>query len=293
MNIWITGSAGFLGKRLAHAFKNSGAKVVGFSRRSSEVVDESIVVDLSNSGAVETMRNAATSTGAPDVVIHAASKQPGVGNFAEFVRSNVHATFNLIQGIRDSPPRQIVYTSTLSVYANGVALPVSEEAPPVSPQPYAATKRWSEEVVQCWKQSQVTVLRLPSLYGKGQADSFIDGLARQALRDDPIELFSEGQLIREALHVSDVVSAIVSCVRQSPSAQFCVMNLGCGRPITTFEYAQALTEALGSKSNLIKSNREAPQSNLWADIALARRTIGFNPTELRESMRNYANELRA
>lgn len=293
MNIWITGSAGFLGKRLALAFKDSGARVIGFSRRSSELVDESITIDLSTAAAVDTIRNTVNSLGAPDVIVHAASKQPGAGTFSDFVRSNVHATFNLLQGLRDSPPRQIVYTSTLSVYANGVTLPVSEEAPPVSPQPYAATKRWSEEVMQCWKQSQVTVLRLPSLYGKGQADSFIDGLARVALRGEPIELFSQGELIREALHVSDVVTAIVGCVHQSPGAQFCVMNLGCGRPITTLEYAQALTDALGSKSSLVKSTREAPQSDLWADIALARRTIGFNPTELRESMRNYANELRA
>ena len=293
MNIWITGCAGFLGRRLAQAFRSSGSSVIGLSRRFSEEVDHAVVVDLANASSARTIRETAASFGLPDVVIHAAAKQPGAGTLADFGRANVHTTFNLLQGLKDSPPRQIIYTSTLSVYATGVSLPVGENAPPVASQPYPATKRWAEEVVQCWKESQITVLRLPSLYGLGQADSFIDGLARLALSGETIELFSEGELIREALHVSDIIAAIKQCVAQTPLTQFCLMNLGCGRCISTMEYAGALIEALESQSPLIKSSRKASQTDMWADITLAQRTIGFNPTELRESMRNYANELRA
>jgi len=198
-----------------------------------------------------------------------------------------------MEGFKESPPSQIIYTSTLSVYAPGVRLPASETAPSVAAGSYTATKRWAEEVMQCCIGSQVTVLRLPSLYGEGQADSFIDGLARLALRGEPIELFSRGELIRDALHVSDVVSAIWQCVNQRPAAPFCTLNLGCGRPISTMEYATALVAELGSSSELIRSEIRASQHDLWADISLAQRTIGFQPTQLRESMKTYGDELRA
>jgi len=198
-----------------------------------------------------------------------------------------------MEGFKESPPTQIIYTSTLSVYSPGVRLPVSETAPAVAAGNYAATKRWAEEVMQCWTGSQVTVLRLPSLYGKGQADSFIDGLARLAVHGEPVELFSRGELIRDALHVSDVVSAITQCVNQPPTAPFCTLNLGCGRPISTMEYATALVAELGSSSELMRSQNRASQHDLWADISLAQRTIGFQPTQLKESMKIYGDELRA
>ncbi|HEV8136287.1 MAG TPA: NAD(P)-dependent oxidoreductase [Pyrinomonadaceae bacterium] len=293
MNIWITGSAGFLGQRLTQAFSSAGANVTGLSRRFTPIAATSLQLDLGKVDSVQTIRQASSSVGAPDVVIHAAAKQPGAGSLAEFVQANVHTTFNLLQGLKETPPKQVIYTSSISVYAPSVTLPAAENAPPVAPQPYAATKRWAEEVLQNWKESQVTVLRLPSMYGKGQADSFIDGLARLAIRGEPIELFSRGELLRDALHVTDVVAAIVSCVNQPTVNQYSLMNLGCGRPISTMEYAQALIEQFNSTSQLIKSERVAPQQNLWADISLARRTIGFKPTELRESLRTYGEELRA
>jgi len=292
MNIWITGCAGFLGRRLAQAFTNAGS-VVGFSRRSCADVAQSVVVDLSTNNAVQVIRDTVASTGAPEVVIHAASKQPGSGRLSDFVRGNVETSFNLLQGLRGYSPKQVIYTSTLSVYAPGLSSPVSEDAPAVAPQPYPATKRWGEEVMQCWKESQVTVLRMPSLYGQGHADSFIDGLARLALRGEPLELYSRGESVRDALHVSDIVSAIQTCIIHPPSAQFSVMNLGCGRPISTMEYAAALIAAFESPSQLIKVEQKASHQDLWADITLARRTIGFEPTELRQSMETYANELRA
>jgi UDP-glucose 4-epimerase len=250
------------------------------------------VIDLADTSAIGVIQETVSSTGTPDVVIHAASKQPGVGSLAEFVHSNVRTTSNLLDGLKSSPPTQIIYTSTLSVYAPGVSLPVNENAPPSSPQPYAATKRWAEEVMECWRHSQVTVLRLPSLYGAGQADSFIDGLARLALKGERIELFSRGQLIRDALHVSDIISAIQRCIAQPPRSKFCVMNLGCGRATSTWEYAEALIDALASTSELIASERTGLQRDLWADISFAQQTIGFKPTELRESLRIYGNELR-
>jgi len=293
MNIWITGCAGFLGQRLAQAFKASGAHVVGISRRFSEHVAQSVLVDLASRNSVEAIREIVSASGAPDVVIHAASKQPGMGTLPDFVRANVQTTFNLLEGLRDYPPAQVIYTSTLSVYPAGTSLPVNEKAPAVAPQDYAATKRWGEEVMHCWKESQVTILRLPSLYGKGQADSFIDGFARLAIRGDPIELFLRGELVRDALHVNDIVSAIRDCISKRPNTQFCLMNLGCGRPISTMEYAEALVAELESSSKLIKSERQPSQINMWADITLARRTIGFEPTELRQSMKTYGNELRA
>lgn len=291
MKIWITGGAGFLGKRLTLRLKRSGNHVVSLSKRVSPDADDSITIDLAQEK--ERLNSLAQQHGPADVVIHTASRQPGRYTFPEFVKGNILPTVNLLEALTSAPPQQIIFTSTLSVYAQSNNLPFTEDHPASSALAYAATKRWAEQLLETFRASQVTILRLPSLYGKGQGDSFIDGLAQLALRDEDLELFSRGAVIREALHVSDAIRAIQTCMDQPPSDQFSLMNLGAGRSISTLEYAEALVEALASKSRIVLSDREALQFDCYADIQRARDTIGFQPTELKESLRRYADELRA
>ena len=290
MRIWITGGAGFLGKRLAQAFSNSEWETVSLSRRESADANQTYALNL----ATDTLQlKVLAASLTPDVVIHCASKQPGVGTFSEFVESNVLTTANLIDNLRSAPPRQIIFTSTLSVYSQTNNLPVKEDYPTAVANPYGATKRWAEQLLETFPQSQVTVLRLPSMYGAGSADSFVDGLTRLAQRNEPIELFSRGTVIRDALHVKDVIKAIDRCVREPSKDRFSIMNLGCGRPIRSREYAEVIVDTLQSTSPIVQSDRPASQFDCYADIKLARREIGFVPTELKESIRNYTDELRS
>lgn len=293
MNIWITGCSGFLGTRLANHFAKQH-HVTGLSRRDCAAAIRSISIDLAKRDSPRLIEKLSAESGAPDVVIHAASKQPGLGDLTDYVDANVHSTSNLIEGLTQQPPRLIIYTSTLSVYGRPGVIPVDESSPAGGSLPYGATKRWGEQLLETFQRySRIVVLRMPSLYGAGQADSFIDGLARPAQLNDSIELFSRGELVRDALHVSDVVRAIDNCIAQPPDSAFSILNLGCGQRIKTSEWARALVDALDSKSAIIPVDREASQFDLYADISAAQQQIAFAPMSLAESMKVYADELRA
>jgi nucleoside-diphosphate-sugar epimerase len=58
------------------------------------------------------------------------------------------------------------------------------------------------------------------------------------------------------------------------------------------EYARALVEALGSKSDITPVDRVTSDFDFYADISAARQQIGFEPMSLAESTKAYANELR-
>ena len=295
MRIWITGGAGFLGQRLARHLESRRHSVISLSRRRSDECAQSYQIDLASEEAVSQLHSVVDDSGEPDVVIHSAARQPGLkGELRDYVQSNVFSTLNLIEALIPTPPKQIIYTSTLNVYGRPGRNPVAETDPAGGTAPYSATKRWAEQLFEHLKSgTRLIVLRLPSLYGVGQVDSFIDGLARTSLQNQKLELFSRGELIRDALHVNDVVAAIDSCVADPPEPEFICMNLGCGRAITTAEWAGALVNALGSHSEIVPVDQETNQFDLYADIQLAQKTIGFHPTELRESMARYVNELRA
>lgn len=292
MKIWITGGAGFVGTRLTTALKQEGHEVVSLSRRHAPLASESITVDLATSDSVDRIKAGIKKSGSPEVVINAASRQPGSGTLAEFVRANSVATVHLIEGLQSSPPQRVIHLSTLSVYHHSNPLPVNEENPATASTHYAMSKRLGEQVVENVYGSQVVILRLPSLYGAGQADSFIDGLARTAQSNRPLELFSEGKVIRDALHVSDVVAAIQVAMQSRLSERVCVMNLGCGRAIRTLEFATTVVDVFESTSEIVPVTKAASQPDLYADISKAEKLIGFRPTELRESLKRYRDELR-
>lgn len=284
MNIWITGCNGFLGTRLAEHLVANNHDVTALSPEDCAAASQSVTLDLTAQDSPRLIEKLT----APEVVVHAYSKEPGPGELLDFVNENVHATSNLIEGLTQQPPRLIIYTSTLSVYGRPSVIPVDEAGPAGGTLPYGATKRWAEQLLETFQRyAKIVVLRLPSLYG----ESFIESLARTAQRDEPIELLARGELVRDALHVNDVLRAIDNCISQPPAESFTILNLGCGKRITTLEYARALVEALGSKSDITPVDRVTSDFDFYADISAARQQISFEPMSLADSMKVFADEL--
>jgi nucleoside-diphosphate-sugar epimerase len=295
LNVWVTGGAGFLGQRLTRALRRAGHRVAGLSRRPCPDADRSISIDLASDDAPGKLQVFVEEWGQPDAVVHAACLKPGKHRLSEYVGSNVSATANLLDALDGFAPGQLVYTSTLSVLGLPSIKPAANPNSSRNDFPYLITKRCSEQLVEAFQdRSEVVVLRLPTLYGAGQAESFIDGLARLAIGDQAIELFGRGETVRDALHVDDAVGAIVSCLQAPPETPFCCLDLGCGQRVTTRQYVEAMVAALDSRSDVIPVDRPSPQQmDLQADIAEARRLIGFDPMPLSASMERYASELRA
>jgi len=193
MRIWITGASGFLGGELAQALVSHGHHVIGLSRRPSPAATESCAVDLSGDAARDRLVALASHSGAPDVVVHAAARQPGDFQMADYVNAGVVSTAHLLDALSGIAPCLLVYTSTLSVYGVPERNPVRETDPVTTRTVYGLSKLWSERLTELFAtRGPVVVLRLPSLYGVGQGDSFIDGLAQIAVRNEPIELFASG-----------------------------------------------------------------------------------------------------
>ena len=295
MRIWVTGCGGFLGSRLVKVFTALGHAVIGLSRRKCQFNSRTVCLDLAGEKAFKQLHDLVKDVGLPDVIVHAASLKPGPYALSDYVKSNVLTTANLLDMVNQFPPRQFIYTSTLSVYGRPERNPVKEADPINGNFPYAITKWWAEQLLEPFqRQCQIMILRLPSLYGAGQDDSFIDGLARLAMRNEAIELYDKGEVVRDALHVEDIVGAIVSCATSPPCGQFLRFNLGCGKPVTARRYVEELLTVFKSSSRVLPVNKPSPQPfDLYGDIQEAQKQIGFKPTPLPASMERYASELRA
>ena len=141
----------------------------------------------------------------------------------EFVRTNVHGTFSLLEEARsyfdalppeDKPRFRFLHVSTDEVYGSlGENDPAFCETTPYAPNsPYAASKAASDHLVRAWFHT----FKLPTLttncsnnYGPFQfPEKLIPLMIHNALRGKPLPVYGDGQNVRDWMYVEDHCAAI-------------------------------------------------------------------------------------
>jgi dTDP-L-rhamnose 4-epimerase len=166
---------------------------------------------------------------------------------------------------------------------------VAHNAATVEPRPtnvYAATKLAQEHILSSWCTAMdvpLTVLRLQNVYGAGQAleNSYTGVLtffATQAIAGKPIDVYEGGGIIRDFVHVDDVVSAFHASIEKLPESGFRLLDIGSGSQGTLLDYATELAEVAGSPAPVITTKfRLGDVRAASADIEPARAEIGYDP----------------
>jgi nucleoside-diphosphate-sugar epimerase len=149
MAVLVTGGGGFLGRSIVRRLLRRDLSVRSFSRRRHDVLAamgiEQIQGDVSDLAAV-----AAACKGVR-VVFHTAAKPPPWGHYADYFRTNVEGTKNILQTCRRQGVKALVHTSSPSVIFDGGDLEGVDESVPYPARylsPYAHTKALAEQAVR-------------------------------------------------------------------------------------------------------------------------------------------------
>jgi len=231
MKILVTGSSGFIGRRLARSLAQRGDLVTGASAENLDIESvDCLNLDLLDVEALEALSGRTS----PDVVIHLAGLA-SVGRSwthpADYFRVNVLGTENLL---RSFPGAKILFASSAEVYGAvpEEQQPLSEEMLPAPGNPYALTKAAAERLVEA---AGGTVMRFFTIVGAGQSrrfalPSFAEQLAE--LRCSGGGTMKVGNLSaqRDFLHVEDTVEAMVVLIdSELPET---VYNVGGGEVVS-------------------------------------------------------------
>ena len=157
------------------------------------------------------------------------------------------------------------------------------------PQPtsiYAITKRDHEELFLAVGRAYgipSVALRFFNVYGTRQALSnpYTGVLAifcARVLNDRPPYIFEDGLQTRDFICVSDIVQACLLALER-PQADYEILNVGTGRPVSILEVAQKLQEGLEKnvKVEISGKFREGDIRHCTADISKIGRLLGFKP----------------
>jgi dTDP-glucose 4,6-dehydratase len=169
-----------------------------------------------------------------------------------FMRANVLGTQSLLESLVGLPLNKFLHVSTDEVYGS-VPEGESSESSELNPSsPYAASKAASDLVVKAFAHTHglvFNITRCANNYGEAQLpEKLIPRLVHKAIQGEPLPIYGDGSQIREWLHVSDHVSAILKVMEHGyPSETY---NIGSQVRIKNSEIANLILNATKSSSKI-------------------------------------------
>jgi nucleoside-diphosphate-sugar epimerase len=297
----VTGAAGFIGSHLTERLLADGHEVVGidcftdYYRRARKEQNLAAAREHRNFSFEELDLVDADLTAAlegTDVVYHLAG-QPGVRpswghQFDRYVRDNVVATQRLLEHLKGSPIKRLVFAGSSSVYGDAESFPTRESALPRPVSPYGVTKLAAEHLAHLYTRNfdiPAVSVRYFTVYGPRQRPDMAFSRFMQALSDgEAIEVFGDGEQTREFTYVSDAVEGTLKAATADVIGQ--VFNLGGGSRVTVNQVLAALEDISGMKVR----RRDLPAApgdprHTGASINLARERLGWEPrVSIREGL---------
>ncbi|GAB4082289.1 UDP-glucose 4-epimerase GalE [Modestobacter muralis] len=148
----VTGGAGYIGAHVVQALREAGRRVVVVDDLSTGAASRLPGdVDLEQLSVLETERltRLLGDVGAVGVVHLAGKKSPteSMSDPLLYARENVGGVVSLAQAVRDSGARQVVFSSSCSVYGSPDLPAVDEDAPTLPQSPYGESKLYGERVL--------------------------------------------------------------------------------------------------------------------------------------------------
>ena len=247
-----------------------------------------------------------------DAVIHcAALKAVGesVRKPLEYYQNNITGTLTLLGVMREVGVKNIVFSSSATVYGDPAMIPITEECPKGHcTNPYGWTKSMMEQIMSDLQKSDpewnVVLLRYFNPVGahksgrigedpKGIPNNLMPYISQVAVgKLEKLGVFGDdynthdGTGVRDYIHVVDLAVGHVKAIDYiltNPGLD--VINLGTGTGYSVLDMVKAFSKAIGRDLPYeIKPRRAGDIDMCYADPAKAERVLGWKATHTLDEM---------
>ena len=319
--ILITGGAGYIGSHTAVELLNEGYEVVVYDnlynsseesiKRVEELTGKTVKFyegDILDAEFLKTMFEVEKI----DAVIHcAALKAVGesVRKPLEYYQNNITGTLTLLGVMREVGVKNIVFSSSATVYGDPAMIPITEECPKGQcTNPYGWTKSMMEQIMSDLQKSDpewnVVLLRYFNPVGahksgrigedpKGIPNNLMPYISQVAVgKLEKLGVFGDdynthdGTGVRDYIHVVDLAVGHVKAIDYiltNPGLD--VINLGTGTGYSVLDMVKAFSKAIGRDLPYeIKPRRAGDIDMCYADPAKAERVLGWKATHTLDEM---------
>lgn len=325
--VLITGTAGFIGSKLAQVLLDRGDKVIGIDNL-SDYYDVNlkknrlqnltkyknftdIRADIANRDDIEKIFEKEK----PNKVINLAAQagvRYSIENPYSYIDTNLVGFGNILEGCRHNNIEHLVYASSSSVYGANDAMPFSIHDNVDHPLSlYAASKKANELMAHTYSNLYnlpTTGLRFFTVYGPwGRPDMALFLFTNAILKDEPINVFNYGKHRRDFTYIDDIVKGVVRTLDKtakpnpnwngknpdpgSSKVPWRLYNIGNNQPIELMHYIETLEDCLGKKAKINLLPLQAGDvPDTYANIDDLVRDIGYKPkTTIEQGIANFVS----
>jgi UDP-glucose 4-epimerase len=319
VRVLVTGGAGYIGSVVAEELIKDGHEVVVYDslykgHRGAVVAGADFVEgDLMDGELLRaTFRVRAT-----EAVIHMAADSlvgESVADPSKYYRNNVAAGLLLLDAMRDTGVRRIVFSSTAAVYGEPRKQPVEESDPTQPTSPYGETKLAFERALQWYEQAyavRYASLRYFNAAGATERcgedhrpETHLVPIILQAAtgRRAHVEVYGDdyatrdGTCVRDYIHVVDLARAHVLAL-SILGERSAIYNLGCGGDGYTVSEVIAVAREVTGRDIPVRvgARRAGDPAVLVASSEKIKRELGWSPRlqDLREIVSSAWEWMRA
>lgn len=278
----ITGGAGFIGSYIAEKLVENGTDtkvidnlVTGKKENLSKCFDQDnfsfLEYDLGNLDGIEDHLSNV------DILFHFAADpevRTGYSKPEDSFEQNIVNTFNLLQKIKQSKIKKIVFASSSSVYGDAKIIPTNEEYGPLSPiSHYGASKLACEAMVSSFCHNyniEGVILRPANVIGlRGRHGLIWDLVHKLKINQDELELLGDGKQTKSFIHISDAIDGIFFSLNNLQD-KVEVFNLGSEDSVEIMDVAKIVCKNMGLNEIKINLTGGVDDGRGWkGDIKIA------------------------
>ena len=171
------------------------------------------------------------------------------------VLNDINGIRNVLELSKNTGVRKVFYASSSEVYGEPVVIPQHEETTPLNSRvPYAVVKNIGEAFLRSYHKQyglDYTIFRFFNTYGPQQSEDFVvPRFLRQALHNEPITIYGNGDQTRTFCYVDDNVDTCLA-VLDGKKVPGNVLNIGSADEISVLELAKLVIELTDSKSEIV------------------------------------------
>jgi len=293
--VLVTGSAGFIGNRVAQLLLDEGVQVVGLDNI-NDAYDQRLKghrqsvlegrdnytfyeADLENLYELKPIFDKHSF----DVIYNLGARagvRYSIENPHVYMRSNAQGALNILELMQQHECSKLVLASTSSLYA-GQPMPFHEGLTVDQPlSPYAASKKAAEAMAYTYHHVygiDVTITRYFTVYGPaGRPDMAPFRFIKWIHEGTPITVFGDGTQTRDFTYVDDIARGTLLA---SKPMGYQVINLGGGkRPISLMDFIHKIEDRLGKKAEIVWKEMAATEMiDTSADIRKAKEMLDWEP----------------
>lgn len=336
MKILVTGAAGFIGSAVAEKLASRGDEVVGidnlneyydvrlkygrlqragfdlvdnpsfddvilshkfptFRFRKLDIIDKAALDELFVNEKFDIVVNLAAQAGVRFSITHPYS----------YLHSNIEGFLNILEGCRNNGVGHLVFASSSSVYGLNSKVPFCEGDKADSPVSlYAASKKSNELMAHAYSKLYgfaTTGLRYFTVYGPwGRPDMSPMLFANAISKGEPINVFNNGDMMRDFTYIDDIVDATIAVVDSAPKKNesnvfYNIYNIGGANSVKLMDFICEIERALGKTAEkVLLPMQPGDVYQTVADTSNLEGAFGLKPTvNLQSGIRRFIEWFRS